>query len=254
MVIDPSLGPWILVAGTVIGLLYGIFGVGTAFATPVLSMMGVPGLAAVVAPLPAILPSSAVSAYSYARRGTVDWQLVRWCATAGLPAAVVGAIVSQWVGGPALLVISGLVPLVVGYRILRPGSPVDVVVAARLRSRPAVVGVMAAGVGFSAGLLANGGGFLLVPLFLLLLGLDMNAATGTSLLIASTLTAPTLATHLLLGDVDWTVALWFALGVVPAAAIGARIAPRIDAARLRRGFGFLLVGFAAVYLVHLLAS
>ena len=40
----------------------------------------------------------------------------------------------------------------------------------------------------------------------------------------------------------------------PAAAIGARIAPRLDASRLRRAFGLLLVGFAAVYLIHLLAS
>ena len=60
---------WILVAGSVIGLLYGTFGVGSAFATPMLAMLGVPGMAAVVGPLPALLPGSAAGAWSYSRAG-----------------------------------------------------------------------------------------------------------------------------------------------------------------------------------------
>ncbi len=42
------------------------------FATPVLAVLGVPGLAAVVAPLPALLPGSAVGAWRYSRQDRVD--------------------------------------------------------------------------------------------------------------------------------------------------------------------------------------
>ena len=57
--------PTITAVGVAIGVLYGLFGVGSAFATPVLAAIGVPGLAAVVCPLPALLPSSAAGAVTY---------------------------------------------------------------------------------------------------------------------------------------------------------------------------------------------
>ena len=88
-----------------------------------------------------------------------------------------------------------------------------------------------------------------MPLFLVVLGLDMHQATGTSLLVAATLTVPTLVTHALLGSIDWYVAAPFALGVVPGAAAGAWLAQRVPTGRLRITFGVVLVGFALQYLV-----
>ena len=141
------------------------------------------------------------------------------------PAAIVGAVVSRWVGGPVLLVLSGLVLLVVGVRIIRPGRAVTVEVAAARRASTSFVVLAATGVGFAAGLLANGGGFLLVPIFLLAPGLDMNEAAGTSLVVAVALTLPTLVTAL--GDIDWLIAGVFATGLVPGAVVGSRLAHRI---------------------------
>jgi len=142
----------------------------------------------------------------------------------------VGAVVSRWVGGPVLLV--------VGVRIVRPGRAVTAEVAAARRASTSFVVLAATGVGFAAGLLANGGGFLLVPLweevardygrfFLLALGLDMNEAAGTSLVVAVALTPPTLVTHTALGDIDWLIAGVFATGLVPGAVVGSRLAHRI---------------------------
>lgn len=240
----------LIIGGLGVGLLYGLFGVGSAFATPMLSLLGVPGMAAIVGPLPALFPGSAAGAWSYSRQGKVDWVVARAALIGAFPAAVVGAIASRWVGGPVLLVLSGLVLLVVGVRILRPGNPVAVeVAAARRASRTFVIGA-AAGVGFAAGLLANGGGFLLVPLFLLALGLDMNEAAGTSLVVAMALTVPTLLTHALIGDIDWLIAGLFAIGMIPGALAGSRLAHRLPTAKLRSAFGFLLVGFAVWFLAR----
>lgn len=240
----------IIVGGLGVGVLYGLFGVGSAFATPMLSLLGVTGMAAIVGPLPALFPGSAAGAWSYSRQGKVDWAVARAALIGAFPAAIVGAIASRWVGGPILLVLSGLVLLVVGVRILRPGSPVAVEVAAARRSSMKFVIIAATGVGFAAGLLANGGGFLLVPLFLLALGLDMNEAAGTSLVVAMALTVPTFITHAVIGDIDWLIAGFFAFGMIPGALVGSSLAHRLPTAKLRNAFGFLLVGFAVWFLVR----
>lgn len=237
-----------MVAGLVVGLLYGLFGVGSSFATPMLSLLGVGGLAAVVGPLPALMPGSAAGAWAYGKQGKVDWRVARRTLMGAFPAAIVGAVLTRWVGGPVILVLSGVVLLLVGVRILRPGSGVAPEVAARRRASASFVVTAAACVGFAAGLLANGGGFLLVPLFLLALGFDINEAAGTSLMVAAVLTIPTLATHALVGDVDWIVAAFFAAGLVPGVLAGSRLAQRFPTERLRNAFGVFLVLFALWYL------
>jgi uncharacterized membrane protein YfcA len=242
--------PTLVLVGSAIGLLYGLFGVGSAFATPVLAAIGVPGLAAVVAPLPALLPSSAAGALTYARNGHVDRRFVRWAVLGAVPASILGAACSRLVGGEALVVASGVVLLLVGLRVLRP-APVDAVAlevtAARRADATLVIGV-AAGVGLLAGLLANGGGFLLVPTLIVLFGLDTPEAAGTSLAVSSAVTVPTLLTHALVGDIAWAVTLPFALGVVPGTIVGARVAGLLPAGRMRRAFGVLVVGFATWFL------
>src|SRR5690606_25186039 len=116
--------PTITVVGIAIGLLYGLFGVGSAFATPALAAIGVPGLAAVVCPLPALLPGSAAGAVTYARNGLVDRRFARWAMLGAVPASILGAASTRYVGGELLVVASGVVLLFVGLRVLRP-APFD---------------------------------------------------------------------------------------------------------------------------------
>jgi uncharacterized protein len=242
---------WTLVmAGLGVGLVYGVFGVGSAFATPMLSLLGVSGMAAVAGPLPALLPGSAAGAWSYSRGGKVDWAVARLTLVYALPAAVTGAVVSQFVGGPVLLLLSGFVLLVVGFRVIRPGAPIAVELALARRTNLRFMVPAAVAIGFSSGLLANGGGFLLVPLFLLALGLDMNESAGTSLVVASALTVPTLVTHALVGNIDWLISSGFALGLIPGAVLGGQVAQRMPTTKLRGAFGVLLIGFAVWYLIR----
>lgn len=243
---------FIAAAGLVVGVLYGLFGVGSAFATPMLALLGVPGAAAVSVPLPAMLPGSATGAWSYSKAGKVDWYVARRTAATALPAAVWGAYSSQWFSKPVLMVLSGLVLGFAGVRILRPVN------AATTRQgwaqeHPVALMTLAAIVGWVSGLLANGGGFLLVPMFLLLVGLDMNRATGTSLVVATLLTIPTLITRAWIGDIEWSFATVFAVGMVPGARLGAVAASRLAVERLRSAFGVLMLVFAVWFLVRELA-
>jgi uncharacterized membrane protein YfcA len=123
-------------------------------------------------------------------------------------------------------------------------------VALRSRRRPAVVVPAAAAIGFVTGLLANGGGFLLVPLFVLVLGLTMPESAGTSLVVIAVLSVPTLITHWTLGHIDWPVAAAFAAGSVPGAALGSLLAHRLPTEAMKRTFGVLLIGFATYFILH----
>jgi uncharacterized membrane protein YfcA len=76
-------------AGLVVGALLGLFGVGgSSLATPILSLLGLSGLAAVASPLPATLPAALVGARQYARYDEVDGDVARWSLIGGVAATL----------------------------------------------------------------------------------------------------------------------------------------------------------------------
>jgi uncharacterized membrane protein YfcA len=240
-----------VLAGLGVGVVFGMFGAGgSAFATPVLALLGVPGLLAVASPLPAMLPASFVGARRYLRSGNVDRRVALLAVIGGVPGTLIGALASNLVGGPRLLVLSGLLLLGIGVRFVLPDRVGAAHRALGRRNRTEIVIAAAFGVGLLTGLLANGGGFLLVPVFVLVLGLSAVEAAGTSMVVVGILTIPTLATHWALGHIDWTVAAGFAAGLIPGAAVGARLAHRIAAERLRAAFGIMLIVFSIFFLVR----
>jgi uncharacterized membrane protein YfcA len=233
-------------------VLFGLFGVGgSSVATPVLSLLGVPALVAVAAPLPAVIPSAVAGMVGYSRRSQVDWPVARWSVYGGVPGAVAGALASDPVGGGTLLVASGVVLAVVGMRLFF--STAEERLAGRARRRPAVVVPAAVAIGVLTGLLANGGGFLLVPLFVLVLGLTMPESAGTSLVVIGVLSVPTLAVHWALGHIDWSVAAAFAAGSIPGTVAGSRLSGHIPAEALKRAFAVGLILFAVAFVVRQLA-
>ena len=163
---------------------------------------------------------------------------------------MIGALLSQLVGGPALLVASGVVLGIIGVRVLRPMSPAGVAAGTERRKQPALIIAIAAAIGLFTGLLANGGGFLLVPAYLLIFGLAMRKASGTSLVVIAALSIPTLLTHWALGHIDWPAAVVFALGSIPASWIVSRKAQRIRSDNLQRAFGVLLIAFSIWYVAY----
>lgn len=241
----------IVLAGLGVGTVFGMFGAGgSAFATPLLALLGVPGLAAVASPLPSMVPASVIGARRYLRAGQLDRRVAVLSIAGGLPGTVVGALVSAVVGGDRLLVLSGLLLAWMGVRMLLPDRSGAAARGAARRDRRGLVLLLSFGVGFATGLLANGGGFLLVPLYVLVLGMTAVEAAGTSMVVVGALVIPTLITHWALGHVDWAVAGELAVGLLPGSALGARIAQRVSPERLRRSFALLLVAFAIWFLVR----
>jgi len=100
---------------------FGVFGVGgSSFATPVLGLLGVSGLVAVAAPIPAVIPAAVAGMVTYVCKGQVEWSVARWSIYGGVPGTVIGALLSSSVGGKSLLIASGVMLGLVGARILAP--------------------------------------------------------------------------------------------------------------------------------------
>jgi uncharacterized membrane protein YfcA len=243
--------PFVVAAGAGIGVLMGLFGVGgSSVSTPVLSLLGASGLVALASPLPATIPAAVLAALTYIREGETRPRAAMWSLVGGVPATVVGALLSPLVGGQALLVASGIVLVVVGLRVVRPiETAAREIGTVRRQNRPLLMAA-SAGVGLFTGLLANGGGFLLVPLYLLVFGLRMRQAVGTSLVVIAVLSLPTLATHWALGHIDWALAATFGAGLLPGALVGGRLAHLIAGPSVRRAFGVFLMGFGGFFTLY----
>lgn len=241
----------ILIVGLAAGGLYGMFGAGgAAFATPVLALVGVSPVFAIAAPLPAMLPTSLAGARSHLRAGSLDRRVAGLAVAGGVPGTLLGGLGSGLISGHWLLVLSGMMLLVVGARVLMPDGAGHAESCAGRRDRSALIVAMAFGVGILTGLLANGGGFLLVPVFIIVLGLSTSAAAGTSLVVAGVLSIPTLLVHWSLGHIDWRIALLFGLGSLPGTLLGLELGKRVPAESTRRAFGVLLVVFAVAFLAR----
>jgi uncharacterized membrane protein YfcA len=225
--------------GAFVGLLGGLFGKGgSAVATPLLHLAGVPALVAVASPLPATIPGTAVAAVTYGRQGMIDRRVLAWTIGCGIPATVAGALLTPWVGGHTLIIATDTIVATLGLKfLLRPTGNSRARTAEPSRLLLAVVAVM---VGLLSGLLANSGGFLLAPLFVAVLGLPIKRALATSLAAACVLAVPGTIVHAALGHIDWGVVLRFGLASVPLSALGARLALRSDPGRLERGYGAML--------------
>jgi uncharacterized membrane protein YfcA len=178
------------------------------------------------------------------------------------PALLLGvpALGGSWIGGS--LVKAGLIPeamqlavfsvaaLVASWLLTRPGALHNASSQRQdtsSRSLPAAPGALALQgvvVGLLTGIAGVGGGFAIVPALVLLAGLPMPIASGTSLLLIATNSMVALAA---LGQ--WPAAqlpllLPLLAGGALGAIVGQRLAPHLPELRLRQGFSALLIGSA----------
>jgi uncharacterized protein len=123
----------------------------------------------------------------------------------------------------------------------------------RRRGRTAlVVKVLLAGlaVGFLTGLFGVGGGFVIVPALVLVLGLPMPAAVGTSLVIIAINSAASLAARSGQAPVDWELIVPFTIAAMAGSLAGKAIASRLPGTTLSRAFAAVLLVVAAYIAIN----
>ena len=252
--------------GVVIGFLGGLFGKGgSAVATPLLRLIGLPGFVAVASPLPATAPSTMVAAAAYWRENFIDWRIVRWGIAVGIPATAFGALLSPEVGSAALLVMTALLVLGFGIAFLvqrtekgAAASAGEEIVAAyeaehvrgEISYERVKLVAISISVGIISGLLANSGGFLLAPLYAKVMKLPIKTAFACSLIVSAVLAIPGTLVHWYLGHISWSVTALVAVGSIPFSYAGARLAIRTSASRLERIYGLALTVLGLFFLFH----
>ncbi|MBU6215068.1 MAG: sulfite exporter TauE/SafE family protein [Acidobacteria bacterium] len=100
------------------------------------------------------------------------------------------------------------------------------------------------GVGFLTGLFGVGGGFVIVPALVLVLGFPMTVATGTSLLVIALNAGVALAFRGGVGAVDWAVVAPFTAAAVLGVLAGRAVADRVPTRHLTAALGLLVLAVA----------
>lgn len=230
-----------------VGLALGLLGGGGGIlAVPILVyVVKMPPAAAVPVSLAAVGATSLVAALLHAREGRLDLRAAILFGGAGAVGAACGAVVTARLPPAPLLLAFGVVMLVAGARMIRPRGN-----AGPVPPRPARSGAMAGaglGVGVLSGLFGIGGGFLTVPALVLLAGLPMHRAVGTSLLVIALNASGGLLSHAAHGSFPAREALLFTGATVAGALVGTRLSGQVPPGRLQFGFGlFVLLTGAAV--------
>lgn len=112
----------------------------------------------------------------------------------------------------------------------------------------------ATGIGLTTGLLGAGGGFLLIPVLVLVLGIPMREAVGTSLLIIALNSLIGFTGDLEHFSINWHFLLTITFIAIAGLFIGTLLSRHIDAAYLKKGFGWLVAAMGCFILFKELLS
>ena len=256
--------PLILLLGLGVGCLSGLFGVGGGFLmTPLLMLLGIPPAVAVGTEANQIVATSISGTLAHWRRKGVDFAMGCVLLAGGLGGSLVGVLLFSFLRqeGEIGLVIRFCYIVFLGaigtlmlweslYSLLRPGGgristrrshfwvhklPFKL----RFRASRLYISVLPGlAIGFVVGVLAAlmgiGGGFLMVPAMIYLLGMPTRLVAGTSLFqILFVTTSVTFLQAYLNQNVDLVLAALLFVGSAVGAQFGSRLSGRIQAERFR---------------------
>jgi len=273
--------------GGIVGFLSGMFGVGGGFLiTPLLFFIGVPPAVAVATGANQVVASSVSGVLAQLRRKGVDFHMGGVLLVGG----VFGSAVGVWVfrlmtqAGQidlfvqlSYVIFLGLIGAMMLQESLRtllrarkPGAPIrrahthswvhGLPLKMKFRASglyisvipPLMVGAL---VGFLAAIMGVGGGFIMVPAMIYLLGMPTKVVIGTSLFQIIFVTAFTTVMHAVTSQtVDMLLALVLILGGVVGAQIGTRVGVRLKAEQLRILLSLLVLAVAIRIAVDLLLT
>lgn len=111
----------------------------------------------------------------------------------------------------------------------------------------AAIGLVA---GVASGYVGVGGGFIMVPMMLSLVGISMRQASGTSLIAVMILAVPGVIEQALLGNINYAAGIAIAIGSIPGAVVGARLVRVVPERMLRFIFGCFLLLAAALLVLN----
>lgn len=237
--------------GCIVGLAAGMFGIGgSLIATPLLNIVvGLPPYLALGTPLPVTIPSALSGTVAYYKYGLIDFRSARYVLAGAIPTNILGVYLTKLVGGQALMVMTGLLLAYVGITFFIRGWLQREEPSNAERNNGVTLLLTGMCVGFLSGLLALGGGILMVPAFIRFNRMKLKKALATSLFCVALLAIPSSIGHFQLGHIDLWHMVALMLPAVPLSYLGARLAIAIRNKILERIFGTFIITFAVYFLL-----
>lgn len=245
-----------------IGLSLGLIGGGgSILAVPILIyVMGVTPKAAIAMSLAIVGIVSLIGAISHWLQGNVNLKTAAIFA----PAAMVGAYLgARFAAFPFItetfqLICFGLVMVIASVLMIRKGGKSSKKEASlakksdssfRHQSHWLAIPLEGLGVGILTGFVGVGGGFAVIPALVLLGGIPMKEAIGTSLLIIAFKSATGFLGYLSQVELDWNLVISFTIAASVGTLAGAYLTRFIDAKNLQKGFGYFVLAVAVFVLI-----
>lgn len=276
----------ILGLGGMVGLLSGLFGVGGGFLmTPLLIMLGVSPAVAVASDTNQIVAASASATLAHSRNNNVDFKLGFIILVGGMTGGSLGALVIKVlissgsfdlflsIAYVVMLFLVGTLMLIESINSLRnkeSGSPKagePVAVGGFMRKLPArmyfevsgiessAVALLALGlfIGLLSAVMGVGGGFIMLPAMIYLIGMQTKTAVGTSIFVVFfTSLNVTMAQSILNHTVDLMLAIILMIGSSTGAQFGALLGKKLKSRHLRMTFSVVVLLVMAKMLKGLL--
>ncbi|MES2755440.1 MAG: sulfite exporter TauE/SafE family protein [Pseudomonadota bacterium] len=266
---------FIVLLGGAVGVLSGMFGVGGGFlTTPLLIVYGIPPTVAAASSASQVTGASVSGVFAHLRRGGVDMKIGGVLVAGGAIGTLVGAQIFRWLQttGQIDTVIAVVYVVMLGsiggmmareslqaIGAVKRGEPGrakrrrhhPLVAALPFRTRfyasglyisPLAPLLLGFGVGILTILLGIGGGFILVPAMIYLLGMATQVVVGTSLFQTLFVTAAATMVHATTTKaVDIVLAALLLIGSVTGAQFGARLAQRVRPEYLRLALAVMVL-------------
>jgi uncharacterized membrane protein YfcA len=238
-----------IVVGSITGLLIGAVGIGGILLAPMLVYLaGVDLHLAMSTSSLSFLFTGIAGTIAYARRRTIAWNMVGWLSLGLVPATIIGARTNVALQAENLTIVLAILTALSGLNTLLRKD--EVALTGTTTNRLALVSIGLA-VGFGSALTGTGGPVLLLPI-LLILKTPALVAIGVSQAIQLPIAAFASVGFTIFGEID--IGLGAMLGVVQAIAVvvGAQIAHRTSARRLRLFVAIALVAAGLLLIARVL--
>lgn len=234
--------------GFAIGLVLGFLGGGGSILTvpALVYIVGQSPQAAVTASLIIVGSNASMGAMFHRRQGSLNWPVALVFGGVGMLTAFFAAGLSHHIPSPLLMTLFAVLMLVVSAFMLLHKTPER----GEGDTRGWIITVLSgAGVGVLTGFLGVGGGFLIVPALVMLVGLPVRQAVGTSLIVIAMNSLAGFLGHLSNLSLDMlVVGIFVGAGLVGAFA-GARLARILKPEQVRNSFAVFVLLLGAILLI-----
>ncbi|WP_204139636.1 sulfite exporter TauE/SafE family protein [Halomicronema sp. CCY15110] len=248
-----------------IGLSLGLIGGGgSVLAVPIMVyVLGVPAKSAIAMSMFVVGFVSLLGVIPHWQQGNVNFKTFMTFTPAAMLGTFLGAKIAglPWVNDTFQLVAFGIVMVVTSLFMIRQSSrkpqPSSVGAMARHEPQPhhgrlptwLLIPLEGIVVGIVTGFVGVGGGFLIIPALVLLGGIPMKEAVGTSLLIIAFKSAIGFMEYLNYVTLDWQLMLTFTLAASIGMGAGVYLSRSIDGRHLQKGFGYFVLAVAVFVLL-----